>query len=153
MANTQAIDGVLVDGQLTVETKDVTNETSPLPMTSFTTTAMRYLNNPLRPGFFISCFKDNGLSSERTLTLAFTTDAVPRITGYTEAFTTNTVTEPYSFEIINYTGKIEKMEKAPNKTWYDVIEFEILAKRSDNNETRKLTGSGHIFITNQSMAL
>ncbi|TPG76715.1 hypothetical protein [Pseudomonas arsenicoxydans] len=153
MANTQAIDGVLVDGQLTVETKDVTNPTSPLQMTTFTTTAMKYSDNPLRPGFFISCFKDKGLSSERTLTLAFTTDAVPRFTGYTEAFTTKTETEPYSFDIIDYTGKIETMEITRDKRRYNVIEFEILAKRSDNNETRKLTGKGHIFITNLSMAL
>lgn len=153
MANTNAIDGVLLDGQLTVETKDITNVNSPLPITTFTTTAMNYLHDQFRPGFLIGFYKDKGLSSERTLTFIFSTDGEPRITGYSETFTTKTEKYPYGFDIINYTGTIETMEITPNKRRYNVIEFKILAKRSDNNETRELTGRGHIFITNQSMAL
>jgi hypothetical protein len=153
MANTQAIDGVLVDGQLTVETKDVTNATSPIPMTTFTTTAMRYLHNPLKPGFLITFFKDQGLSSEKWLTFSFTTGEDPRITEYAETLITETEKYPFGFVITSYTAKIEKMEITPNKHWYNVTEFKILAKRSDNNETRELTGRGHISITNQSIAL
>ena len=150
MADTNAIDGVLVDGQLTVETKDITNPNSPLPMTIFTTTAMNYSYDKFRPGFLISFYKDKGLSSERTMTFIFSTGAEPRITGYSETFTTKTEQSPYGFEIINYTGTIETMEITPDKRRYNVIDFKILAKRSDNNETRELTGRGHIFITNQS---
>ncbi|MET0774218.1 MAG: hypothetical protein ABWZ65_01845 [Pseudomonas mandelii] len=152
MANTNAIDGVLVDGQLTVETKDVTNATSPISMTTFTTTAMDFSYDHFGPGFLISCYKDKGLSSERKLTITFPPDQEPSIALYSEAFTTKTEQYPYSFEITNYTGTIETMEITPDKRRYNVIEFKILAKRSDNNETRELTGRGHIFITNQSMA-
>lgn len=154
MANTNAIKGVLVDGQLTVETKDVTNTTSPLPMTTFTTTAMRYSYDLFKPGFLITCYKDKGLSSERQLTIAFPTGHEPHIVHYSEAFTTETETEqhPYDFEIINYTGNIETMEITPDKRRYNVIEFKILAKRH-NNEARELTCKGHIFITEQTMAL
>jgi hypothetical protein len=153
MASTNTTKGVFVDGQLTVETKDVTNPTSPLPMTTFTTTAIDYSYDLFRPGFLINCYKDKGLSSERQLTIVFPTGQEPRIAQYSEAFTTERVIHPYDFEIINYTANIETMEITPDKRRYNVIEFKILAKRHDQNETRELTGRGHFFITDQTMPL
>ncbi|WP_415773401.1 hypothetical protein [Pseudomonas sp. LB3P38] len=153
MANINATEGVLVDGQLTVETKDITNATSPVTMTTFTTTAMEYSYDISKPAFLIICYKDKGLSSERGLTISFLTGEEPRIRRYSEAFTKETGKSLYDFEIIDYTGNIETMEITPDKRRYNVIDFKILAKRRDNNETRELTGRGHIFITNQTMAL
>lgn len=147
MAKTKATQGFLVDGQLTIETKDITNPTSPLPMTTFTMTAMEYKSDRFEPGFYITCYKDKGLSSERNLTISFQTGHQPSIVGYSETFTSGTNNLPYSFQTINYTGNIETMVITPEKRRYNVIDFKVLAKNIDNNETRELTGRGHISIT------
>ncbi|MFJ7282815.1 hypothetical protein [Pseudomonas sp. NPDC099000] len=147
MANTNVTNGVLVDGQLTIETKDVSDAT-PFPMGLFTFTAFEYSLDKFRPGFFVSCYKDKGLSSERKLIINFPTGQAPVITQYSEAFTTETNPRPYDFEFINCTSNIVTKEIAPHKNRYNVIEFNILAKRRDNNETRELAGSGYISITN-----
>ncbi|MHC8388203.1 hypothetical protein ACYZTM_09245 [Pseudomonas sp. MDT2-39-1] len=153
MANPNATDEVLVDGQLTIETKDITNAASPLPMTTFITTAMVYSLNRFSPGFYIDCYKDKGLSSERKLTINFPSGEIPRISGYWETLTTKIGNSPYDFEIINYTGTIETMKITPNKHRYNVIEFKILAISRANNEIRELTGRGHVFITDVQLAI
>ncbi len=146
MANTDAVKARFVDGQLTVETKDVTNPNSPIPLTTFTTTTLEYSFDVFGRGFKITFFKDKGSSSSRSIGFFFLDDEDRANISYMETVTTEQGTRPYDYELIDSSSTIERINITPTKHRYAITEFKVLAKSRTSNETREITGRGLLFI-------
>ncbi|MHC8402612.1 hypothetical protein ACYZTX_24985 [Pseudomonas sp. MDT1-17] len=151
MASTNEIKALFVDGQLTVETKDVTDPTSPLPLTTFTTTELDYAPDLFRPGFRITYYKNKGSSSDRQLHFSFIADEDRVAISYYETLTTESGPRPYDYVLIESSATVDRIEITPTKHRYAITDFRILAKSRQGNETREITGRGHLFIYDLSL--
>jgi hypothetical protein len=117
-----------------------------LPLTTFTTTILDYSFDVFGKGFRITYFKDKGSSSSRNISFVFFDDEDRVNISYMETVTTEQGTRPYDYEVIDSSSTIERINITPTKQRYAITEFKVLAKSRISNETREITGRGHLFI-------